>query len=201
MNDSLHAQAQRDDEPSTDLLLDHEYDGIKEFDNPMPRWWRWIFWASFYFSIGYIVHYHLTGNGTSVQGEYEADVALAREADAAALLGNAVTEETLSKLAADAPMMADAAKLFSTRCSSCHGGNAEGLIGPNLTDGYWLNGDATLLAIHTIVGEGVLAKGMPSWNRQLRPIEVAKLAAYVGTLRNTNRPGPKGAEGRLLSSH
>jgi cytochrome c oxidase cbb3-type subunit 3 len=201
MSDPLNDQEQHTREPTAERLLDHEYDGIREFDNPMPRWWRWIFWASFYFSLGYIVHYHLTGNGATVHGEYESDVALAREASAAALLGNEVTEETLTKLAADGAMMADTAKLFDTRCSSCHGTNAEGLIGPNLTDAYWLTGDATLLSIHTIVSEGVLAKGMPAWNRQLRPIEVAKLAAYVGTLRNTNHVGPKGAEGRLLAGH
>lgn len=184
-----------------DRLLNHEYDGIREYDNPMPRWWRWIFWGSFYFSLLYLVHYHMTGNGVSVQGEYEADVALAREANAAALLGAETTEDSLAKLAADGAMMTDTSKLFVKNCAQCHGNGGEGLIGPNLTDGYWLNGDASLLSLHKIIGDGVLAKGMPAWNRQLRPIEVAKLAAYVGTLRNTNRTGPKGAEGRLLAAH
>lgn len=181
-------------------LLDHEYDGIREYDNPMPRWWRWIFWVSFYFSLAYVVHYHLTGNGESVQDGYEAEQAVAREANALALLGTEMTEQSLGKLAADGAMMADAAKLFVGRCSSCHGQNAEGMIGPNLTDGYWLNGDGTLLAIHNIVSNGVVAKGMPAWSRQLQPIEVAKLAAYVGTLRGSNRPGPRGNEGNLVTS-
>jgi cytochrome c oxidase cbb3-type subunit 3 len=182
-------------------LLDHEYDGIQEYDNPMPPWWVWVFWGSFFFSIGYAIHYHATGNGSSVQAEYEADVAAAREAESAALLGSETTEESLSKLAGDQALMADAAKLFGVRCSPCHGIKGEGLIGPNLTDGAWLSGNASLLSIHTIISTGVLEKGMPAWDRQLRPIEVAKLAGYVGTLRNTNVPGPKGAEGRLIPVH
>jgi cytochrome c oxidase cbb3-type subunit III len=186
---------------SSPRLLDHEYDGIQEYDNPMPRWWVLIFWASFFFSLGYGIHYHLTGNGVSVQTAYETDLAIAREAEAAAVLGTETTEESLGKLALDANMMKDAAKLFGERCSTCHGTKAEGLIGPNLTDGAWLNGDATLLAINKIISGGVLAKGMPAWDRQLRPIELAKLTAYVGTLRNTNVPGPKGAEGRVIAAH
>jgi cytochrome c oxidase cbb3-type subunit 3 len=181
-------------------ILDHEYDGIREYDNPMPRWWKLIFWVSFYFSLGYLIHYHVTGNGTSVAAAYEADVAAAREAQALALLGTETTEDSLLKLSTDSKMMADAAKLFAVRCSPCHGPNAEGLIGPNLTDGYWLNGDAKLLTIHSIIDNGVMAKGMPAWNRQLRPIETAKLAAYIGTLRNTNHAGGKGPEGHLIAA-
>src|SRR5690606_1318027 len=81
----------------------------------------------------------------------------------------------------------------------CHGKKAEGLIGPNLTDDYWLNGDGSLLSIYRVINEGVPAKGMPAWNRQLLPVEVSKLAAFVGTLRGTNVSGPKGQEGVLVS--
>jgi cytochrome c oxidase cbb3-type subunit 3 len=194
--DPKRSQTQGSD---TDILLDHEYDGIREYDNPMPRWWKWIFWGSFYFSIGYFVHYHLTGNGPSVQASYEADLAQAREAEALALLGTETTEESLSKLTKDVAMMADAEKLFGARCAACHGLKGEGLIGPNLTDAHWLHGDASLLSIHKLIEQGVPSKGMPAWARQLKPIEVAKLAAFIGTKRNTNLPGPRGAEGTQLS--
>jgi cytochrome c oxidase cbb3-type subunit III len=198
-NDTTESQHVEGQSAGEARLLDHDYDGIREYDNPMPRWWRWIFWASFYFAIGYVIHYHLTGNGASVQADYEADLAVAREAEALALLGTETTEASLSKLVTDTAMMADAAKLFTSRCGVCHGARGEGLIGPNLTDAFWINGDASLLSLHTIIDGGVLAKGMPAWNRQLRPIEVAKLAAYVGSIKNTNLPGPKGAEGRPVT--
>src|SRR6187551_3800061 len=121
-------------------LLGHEYDGIQEYDNPMPRWWVWIFWGSFYFSLGYFIHYHMTGNGESVAMAYDTDLALAREKEAMAAMGGEVTEESLGKLMASGAMVADAAKLFTVRCAQCHGIKGEGLIGPNLTDNYWLHG-------------------------------------------------------------
>jgi cytochrome c oxidase cbb3-type subunit III len=181
-------------------LLGHEYDGIQEYDNPMPRWWVWIFWGSFYFSLGYFIHYHMTGNGESVAMAYDTDLALAREKEAMAAMGGEVTEESLGKLMASGAMVADAAKLFTVRCAQCHGIKGEGLIGPNLTDNYWLHGNASLMSIHEIISEGVQTKGMPPWKKQLRPIELGKVTAYVGSLRGTNVPGPKGNEGQLVEA-
>lgn len=181
-----------------DQLLDHEYDGIQEYDNPMPRWWVWLFWGTFYFSLGYFIHYHMTGNGQSVADSYEADLALAREQEAMRAMGESLTEESLANLMTNEAMMADASSLFIQRCSQCHGNKGEGLIGPNLTDNYWLHGDATLMSIHQLVAEGVPARGMPAWQKQLRPIELGKIAAYVGTMRGTNVSGPKGPEGKLI---
>jgi cytochrome c oxidase cbb3-type subunit III len=181
-------------------LLGHEYDGIQEYDNPMPRWWVWIFWGSFYFALGYFIHYHITGNGESVALAYDTDLALAREKEAMAAMGGEVTEESLGKLMSNGAMVADAAKLFAVRCAQCHGAKGEGLIGPNLTDNYWLHGNASLMSIHEVISEGVQTKGMPPWKKQLRPIELGKVTAYVGSLRGTNVPGPKGKEGQLVET-
>jgi cytochrome c oxidase cbb3-type subunit 3 len=184
--------------PDNDPLLSHEYDGIREYDNPMPRWWVWIFWGSFYFSLGYFIHYHMTGRGESVAVSYETDLALAREKEALQAMGGDVSEESLANLMMNQAMMSDAAKLFILRCGQCHGTKGEGLIGPNLTDNHWLHGDASLMSIYEVVSEGVQTKGMPPWKKQLRAIELGKVSAYVGTLRGTHVPGPKGAEGKLL---
>lgn len=182
-----------------DLLLNHEYDGIQEYDNPMPRWWVWMFWGSFYFSLGYFIHFHITENGDSVQESYEASMAQAREAEAMMALGGGVKEEALQTLMENEAMMGDAKGLFEQRCAQCHGLAGEGLIGPNLTDDYWLNGDASLMSIYDLISDGVTSKGMPAWKRQLRPMELSKLAAYIGSLRGTDVPGPKGQEGRLIA--
>jgi cytochrome c oxidase cbb3-type subunit III len=181
-----------------ELLLSHEYDGIREYDNPMPRWWVWSFWGSFYFALGYFIHYQLTGNGESVAAAYEAEVTLAREKEAAVAMSGGLSEASLSKLTANSAMMADASKLFIQRCAQCHASKGEGLIGPNLTDNYWIHGDASLMSIYDVISEGVQAKGMPPWKKQLRPTELSKLTAYVGTLRGTSVPGPKGPEGKLV---
>src|SRR3982751_4520365 len=125
------------DSSTEDKLLDHAYDGIHEYDNPLPRWWVWIFAGSFFFSIAYFFHYHVSGNGESVAAAYEADMREAREAEAKATLGQPITEESLGKLMSDAQLMNDAKALFALRCSPCHGDHAQGVIGPNLTDSAW----------------------------------------------------------------
>jgi cytochrome c oxidase cbb3-type subunit 3 len=169
--------------------MDHEYDGIREYDNPLPRWWTLIFWATFVFSLGYVVHYHLSGRGQSVSAEYAADMREAREQDAKRALGDKPTEDGLAKLVANAQVMSDAKVLFAERCAQCHGDSGQGTIGPNLTDDYWIHGKGALLDIYQVVADGVPEKGMPAWSRQLAPIEVAKLSAYIGSLRHTNVPG------------
>jgi len=180
-----------------DQLLDHEYDGIREYDNPLPRWWVWIFAGSFWFSVAYYFHYHLSHNGESVSAAYEADMQEARELQAKASLAEPVSEESLGKLMSDAALMKDAQALYALRCAPCHGARAEGVIGPNLTDSAWIHGQGALTDIYGVIDQGVLAKGMPAWGKQLSPIEVRKLAAYVGTQRGKAVPG-KAPEGVVV---
>jgi len=175
-------------------VLDHEYDGIREYDNPMPRWWVTVFWASFVFSIGYAAHYHLTGNGQSVMGAYEEEMRMAREARAKASLKEAPSEAALGTLMADPQLMQDAKVIFTQRCVQCHAAEGQGLIGPNLTDNHWIHGAGSLMEIYEVVSHGVLTKGMPAWELQLQPVELRKVVAFVGTLRGKNLPG-KAPEG------
>jgi cytochrome c oxidase cbb3-type subunit 3 len=178
---------------NSDQLLDHEYGGIREYDNPMPAWWVNIFWGSFIFALGYAFHYHLSGNGTSIAAGHAADVAEAAQVQAKRALAETVSEEGLGKLMLDSALMADAKALFGQRCVPCHGDQGQGVIGPNLTDDHWLHGD-TLLETYKTVSEGVPAKGMPAWRMQLSSVQVRELAAFVGTLRGRNLPG-KAPEG------
>lgn len=170
-------------------LTGHEYDGIVEYDNPMPAWWRRSFWATVVFSFVYYVHYQLTGNGPSVEASYANEMREQRELMAAAAIGQEMNEEALTRLMHDPAMMKDARSLFVLRCSQCHADRGQGNIGPNLTDEYWLYGSASLMDLLGIIGDGRPQKGMPTWSRTLRPVELAELAAYVGTLRGTNVAG------------
>jgi cytochrome c oxidase cbb3-type subunit 3 len=182
--------------PTADLL-DHEYDGIREYDNPLPAWWVWTFWGSFVFAIGYCFHYWV-GNGVSVHDSYEQEMALVRAEQAKRALAETVSEDGLKKLQGDGALMADAKALFGQRCTPCHGDKAQGVIGPNLTDDYWLHGD-TLMEVHHTVSEGVPDKGMPSWKMQLTPAQVRELAAFVGTLKGSNVAG-KAPQGDLVKT-
>jgi cytochrome c oxidase cbb3-type subunit 3 len=118
----------------------------------------------------------------------------AREADAKQSLARPVTEDSLTKLTLDSALMADAQVLFVARCAPCHGEHAQGIIGPNLTDGSWIHGHGTLTDIYGVVESGVAAKGMPAWGRLLTPVELRKVVAFVGTQRGKNVPG-KALEG------
>jgi cytochrome c oxidase cbb3-type subunit 3 len=178
--------------------LDHEYDGIKEYDNPLPKWWVWTFWATFFFSIGYAFHYHWSGHGKGRLEVLEEETRLANELAMKAAAKEQVTEDSLAKLAANQASVTSGAALFAARCQSCHAEKGKGLIGPNLTDGYWLHGAGTLMDIYKTVGEGVLAKGMPAWNKQLSPIELRNVVSYVASLRGLNLPG-KEPQGTLAA--
>jgi cytochrome c oxidase cbb3-type subunit III len=178
-------------------LLDHEYDGIREYDNPLPRWWVRIWIGTFVFSVGYFFHYHVSHNGTSIADGYEQEMAEAREAEAKQSLAEPISEDSLSKLMTNPALMTDAEALFGLRCSPCHGQHAQGIIGPNLTDNSWIHGKGTLTDIYGVVEGGVAAKGMPAWGRQLTPIELRKVVAFVGTQRGKNVPG-KPPEGTPL---
>jgi cytochrome c oxidase cbb3-type subunit 3 len=170
-------------------LTSHSYDGIEEYDNPMPTWWRRVFWATFVFSLGYFVHFQLTGNGASVEQSYAQDMREFREQQAAQSLGKEVTEEGLVRLMQDATLMQDARTVFVARCVQCHADRGQGNIGPNLTDDYWLNGSGKLLELYEVVSNGRTLRGMPTWSQKLRPLELAQVVAYIGSLRHTNVPG------------
>lgn len=182
--------------PSEDVLMEHEYDGIQEYDNPMPGWWKSLFLVSVIFSVGYVFWFHVSGRGLSVADEYAADVARANALAAEQAVREEVSEQALSKLSADAGMMQKAGELYQAKCAQCHADQGQGNIGPNLTDNHWVHGKGTLMDIYQTVSDGVLEKGMPAWNRQLTPTELKQLVAYVGTLRGKNLQGkpPEGQE-------
>lgn len=178
--------------PEADLL-DHEYDGIHEYDNPLPGWWVAIFWGTIVFAGAYGFHYHVSGNGTSVAQAYAEETAIAQKEQAALAMKETVSEDGLKKLMLDAATLAEAKGIFAQRCTPCHGENAQGVIGPNLTDGSWIHGGKLMEIYHTI-GEGVPEKGMPAWKMQLTPQQLRQVAAFVGSIRGKNLPG-KAPEG------
>lgn len=182
--------------PRDDQLLDHQYDGIQEFDNPMPRWWVWIFWGSFWFSLAYLFHYW-AGNGVSVATSYDEEVKVVSAQRAKEAAKQTVSEETLSQMMADPATVQAGAAVFQSKCVACHLEKGQGLIGPNLTDSHWILGQGTLMDIYKTVSEGSLVKGMPAWNRQLKPEELRAVVTFVGSIRGTNLEG-KAPEGEPI---
>jgi cytochrome c oxidase cbb3-type subunit III len=179
-----------------DKLLDHEYDGIQEYDNPMPRWWVWIFWATIAFSILYFFDVGGIGIGKGRIAAYEADMAAFRAAHPQG--GSTLSAAQLLALTKDPSVVALGKTTFATNCAACHGADGGGIIGPNLTDDYWLHG-GTLPEIEKTVNEGVPVKGMPAWGKMLKPDQLQAVVAYVATLHGTKPAKPKEPQGTLVS--
>lgn len=177
-----------------DRLLEHEYDGIKEYDNPLPRWWLWIFYATIVFApLYYVLPGWLGENGGNV-AEYEADVAAHKAAEPAP--APTISDDALRALAKDDEALEEGKEVYVKNCVACHGADGGGVIGPNLTDDAWIHG-GTPGAIHKTLVVGVLTKGMPAWERLLKPEEIDHVTAYVISLQGTKPANPKAPEGTV----
>jgi cytochrome c oxidase cbb3-type subunit III len=182
------------DEPNNPhgRLIDHEYDGIQEYDNPMPRWWLLTFAGTVVFSVVYLFNVGPVGNGKGRIADYEAEMLAA--AELAPPAPTAIEPATLLALSKDREALEDGKEVFGAYCASCHGPDGGGVIGPNLTDNVWLHGGAPE-AIYLTVNEGVLAKGMPPWGKSLKPEQLTAVTAYVISLQGSTPTNPKAPEG------
>lgn len=184
-------------EPETEArLLEHAYDGIREYDNPLPGWWSAIFWVTIVFSVGYGIYYHIGRWGKTPADSYSVALANyegqrgAREQAEA----RSVSEDLLKKNSVEPAVLANGKKVFAARCVSCHADDGRGLIGPNLTDDFQLHGHSRMDILNT-VKKGVPGTAMLAWGEQLPPADVIAVATYVTTLRGQNIPG-KAREGQ-----
>ena len=183
-------------DPLGDPLTDHEYDGIREFDNPTPGWWNWLFIGSFFFAVLYFTAYHLGTAGTSVAQAYENEKIEASKRMIAAYGDLPVDEKTILENLHNQNLIAVGQSLFATNCISCHGKDGQGLVGPNMTDDYYKN-IKTLGDFGKVIQNGAANGAMPSWKNRLASTEIVAAAVYVANLRGKNLPGPRGPEGEL----
>jgi cytochrome c oxidase cbb3-type subunit III len=179
-----------------DHLSDHEYDGIREFDNPTPGWWHTIFIASVLFSFMYFVYYHSNPGAETPQTILQArQVAENRKLFGA--YGELKNEEaTLLTLMSDQKMMDVGQAMFNTACSQCHESDGRGKNGVNLTDESFKN-IRRLTDFYTVLTNGANAGAMPSWKAQYSENERILLSAYAASLRGKNIPG-RAAEGEPI---
>ena len=182
-------------EKEGDILLDHNYDGIKELDNNLPPWWVAMFYITIGFAVVYLTYYHFTDAGQGSREEYAVEMEQAEEAVAAfrAKQADQVTEENVVRLTDDASLAAGKGT-FTTLCATCHGQNGEGGVGPNMTDTYFLHG-CDIKDVFRTIKYGVTDKGMISWQSQLRPSEMQAVASYVLTLVGNTVDNPKDPQG------
>ena len=190
------ADAPTDAKPGPeDQLLEHEYDGIREYDNPLPGWWLATLYATMVFAVLYLLNIIPgLGSGQGRIAQYDAAMAQAQ----AAAVGHdplaGMTDAVLLAVARDPAKLTLGRTTFATMCVACHGPDGGGIIGPNLTDGYWLHGGRPTDILRT-VNNGVPEKGMPTWGKSLPADQVIAVAAYVTTLQGTAPRAPKAPQG------
>jgi cytochrome c oxidase cbb3-type subunit 3 len=179
------------------LLLDHDYDGIRELDNNLPPWWVYLFYACIVFAVVYLVRFEIMG-ADNQEMELKKEMAQAKieVAEYMKTAPDLMDEKTVTLLT-DAAALAEGKTIFTTNCAACHRADAGGQIGPNLTDDHWILGGGIKNVFHTLVNGGRDGKGMIAWKGTLKPKEMQKVASYVLSLRGSNPKDPKAPDGEI----
>ena len=182
-------------EREEDVLLHHNYDGIRELDNKLPPWWVWGFYITIIWAVFYMLIYHVSGAGKLSAAEYADEMNKAKLEREEMMKRNAefVTAENVVLLS-DVSSIGEGKDIFIKNCAACHRPDGGGQVGPNLTDDFWLHGGGIKNVFNTIT-EGVPAKGMISWKSQFAPNHIQKVASFILTLHGTNPPNPKEPQG------
>ncbi|PKH53000.1 cytochrome C oxidase subunit III [Tenacibaculum sp. Bg11-29] len=185
-------------EQEEEIILDHNYDGIKELDNTLPPWWVYMFYATIVFAVVYLVRFEVL-DGYTQEMEYAQSVAQAKK-ELAAFRSTSkeaiIDAETVTILTSESDLKRGKA-VYKLNCAACHIGDGGGGIGPNLTDKYWLLGGGIKNVFATITNGGRDGKGMVAWGKTLKPKDIQKVASYIMAMQGTTPAKAKPAQGDL----
>ncbi|HEY4616929.1 MAG TPA: cbb3-type cytochrome c oxidase N-terminal domain-containing protein [Flavobacterium sp.] len=179
------------------LLLNHDYDGIRELDNNLPPWWVYLFYGCIVFALVYMVRFEIMG-GDDQEMELKKELAQAK-IDVAEYMKTApdlMDEKTVTLLTEPVDLETGKA-IYTTNCAACHRADAGGQIGPNLTDENWILGGGIKDIFHTITNGGRDGKGMIAWKGTLKPKEIQAVASYILSLKGSNPADPKAPDGEV----
>lgn len=180
-----------------EITLHHNYDGIQELDNRLPRWWIWGFYCTIVFACVYLYRNHVSHTAPSSIQEYQIAMAQADEQKQEYLKHAASNvDETTVKLITDAAVIEEGHQIFETNCSPCHGDHGQGIVGPNLTDDYWLHG-GSIHDVFKTIKYGYPEKGMKSWKDDFSPTQIAKIASFVKSIHGSKPANAKEPQGEL----
>ncbi len=184
-------------EEEGEIILDHNYDGIRELDNKLPPWWVYLFYATILFGVVYLARFHVF-NDYDQKLEYEIEVADAQAAiEAYRKTAKDLVDVNTVTLLTDASDLKAGEAIFTANCVVCHMADGGGGIGPNLTDQYWILGGGIKNVFKTISEGGRDGKGMVAWKQTLKPAEMAQVASYLLTFQGTTPANPKAPEGEI----
>ncbi len=184
-------------EEEHDVLLDHDYDGIKELDNVLPPWWVNLFYITIIFAFVYLVRFHIISDYTQEE-EFETEMEIARaEIEKYKLTAPDLMDKDKVTLLTDATALAEGKAIYDAKCVACHKPDGGGSIGPNLTDAHWVLGGGIKNVFNTIMEGGREGKGMISWKAEIKPSDIQKVASYILSLQGTNPKDAKAPEGDI----
>ena len=172
----------------------HVYDDIKELDNRIPPWFNYLFGLTVIFAFVYLLDYHVLGISKLSADEYADEIVAANLQRKIMLASGGTINENELTLLKDAESLKEGDEIFHKFCVSCHGPQAGGLVGPNLTDEYWLHGGG-IKNVYSTIKKGVPGKGMISWELVFSQRQIQNIGSYVLSLQGTNPPGGKAFEG------
>lgn len=184
-------------EQEGEIVLDHNYDGIRELDNKLPPWWLYGFYITIVFAAVYLARFHIF-NGEPQAVEFENEMEDARLAiEEYKKTAKDLVDVNTVVLLTEASDLSAGKNIFNTSCVACHKADGGGGIGPNLTDEYWILGGGIKNVFNTISEGGRAGKGMVPWKTELKPNEMAQVASYVLSFQGTTPAEPKDPEGEI----
>mgnify|MGYP000259416812 FL=1 len=184
-------------EEEQEIILDHNYDGIKELDNSLPPWWVYMFYGTILFAVVYLIRFEVM-DGDTPEMEYQKAVAEARaEINKYKASSPDVFDASKLELLTDVKDLKRGKAIFNLNCASCHLADGGGSIGPNLTDKHWILGGGIKNVFNTVSKGGRDGKGMIAWNKTLKEEDIAKVSSYVISLQGTTPAKGKAPEGEI----
>jgi cytochrome c oxidase cbb3-type subunit 3 len=183
-----------------EIILDHNYDGIRELDNNLPPWWIYGFYASIVFAAIYLIRFHVF-NGENQFDELETEYAEAKiSIENYKKTAKDLVDINTVVLLTEASDLSAGKTIFETNCVACHLADGGGSIGPNLTDKNWILGGGIKNVFKTVSEGGRDGKGMIAWKQLLKPAEMAQVSSYVLQFQGTTPTKPKASEGDIWES-
>ncbi len=175
------------------LIKGHNYDGIRELDNDLPPWWKWLFYITIVFAFIYLIRLFVFHAPDLIQAEeYNAEMAKVKKEKPAAAAETAKFEV---KLLTDDASLAAGKETWVKICAACHLADGGGLVGPNMTDNYWIHGN-TVEDLYNVVTNGVIEKGMLSYKQQLSDEARLEVVSFIlEKLQGTTPANPKAPQG------